>query len=166
MKPFWLLLAFLALPVFAIAPGDAVTLPKIQDSYNKTVDLEAKRQQGKYLVFWFFPKSLSPGCTAQAKRYTDLYAELQQAGAEVFGVSSDPSSEQCDFIEKLSLKGGMLPDKAGVLSKLFGVDGLFGFYNRDTILVSPKGRIEQIWRGVNPFNDADNVLAYLKKVKR
>ncbi len=165
MKNLWFFLLML-MPVFAVAPGDSVSLPIIQDSYSKPIDLGAKLQQGKYLVFWFFPKSLSPGCTAQAKRYTDLYSELQQAGAEIYGVSSDPSAEQCDFIEKLSLKGAMLPDKDGVLSKLFGVGGLFGFYNRDTILVGPKGRIEQIWRGVNPFNDADTVLAYLKKVKR
>lgn len=162
MKLIWLLLMLWS---SALAVGDAVALPTVRDSYDKPIDLQARLEQGKYLLFWFFPKSLSPGCTAQAKRYTELYGELQKMGVEIFGVSSDPKAEQCEFIEKLSLKGAMIPDKGGVLAKLFGVGGVFGFYNRDTVLVNPEGRIEHIWRGVNPFNDADTVLAYLRKAK-
>ena len=39
---------------------------------------------------------------------------------------------------------------------------LFGFYSRDTFLISPEGRVEKVWRNVNPFKDADTVLAYLR----
>lgn len=159
------LLCLLALltPAWAQKIGDPVNLPKVQDSYNKPVDLPALAQEGRYLLFWFYPKALSPGCSAQGKRYAELYDEFKKLGVEVFGVSADPGAEQCAFIEKLALKGGMIPDKSGTLARLFGVGGFFGFYNRDTILVNPQGRIEQIWRGVNPFRDADTVLAYLKE---
>lgn len=153
-------------PVLALAPGDPVRLPKVQDSYGKTVDLAALAEQGKYLLFWFYPKASSPGCTAQGKRYAELYSEFAKLGVEVFGVSADPAAEQCAFIEQMALKGAMLPDRDGSLARLFKVGGFLGFYNRDTILVSPQGRIERIWRNVNPFRDADTVLAYVRGLKR
>jgi peroxiredoxin Q/BCP len=162
MRSLLCLLALLT-PALAQKIGDPVNLPKVQDSYGKPVDLSALAQEGRYLLFWFYPKALSPGCSAQGKRYAELYDEFKKLGVEVFGVSADPGAEQCAFIEKLALKGGMIPDNSGTLARLFGVRGFFGFYNRDTILVNPQGRIEQIWRGVNPFRDADTVLAYLKE---
>ncbi|WP_038045960.1 peroxiredoxin [Thermus caliditerrae] len=142
----------------ALAPGDKAPILEATDSYGRPVDL-----RGSYVVLWFYPKAKSPGCTAQAKRYTELYPEFQRLGARVFGVSHDPASEQCDFVEKLALKGGMIPDRDGRLARAYGVRNLFGFYSRDTILLNPEGRIERIWRGVNPFKDADTVLAYLRE---
>ncbi|GGN01661.1 hypothetical protein GCM10007092_14810 [Thermus composti] len=38
-----------------------------------------------------------------------------------------------------------------------------GFYSRDTFLLNPEGRVERIWRRVNPLRDADRVLAYLRE---
>jgi thioredoxin-dependent peroxiredoxin len=146
----------------AVVPGDKLQLPKVQDSYGKTVDLKAISQKKKYVVFWFYPKASSPGCSAQGKRYSDLAADFEKASAKVFGVSADPAKEQCSFIEQMALKGSMLPDPKGQLARLFGVGGMFGFYNRDTILVAG-GRVEQVWRDVNAFRDADTVLAYIKQ---
>ncbi|GIW25510.1 peroxiredoxin [Meiothermus sp.] len=165
MKRLWFLLLLLA-PVLALAPGDPVVLPKVQDSYGKPVDLAATARQGKYLLFWFYPKASSPGCTAQGKRYAELHGEFAKLGVEIYGVSADPAAEQCAFIEQMALKGAMLPDKDGTLARLFKVGGVFGFYNRDTVLVNPQGRIERIWRSVNPFRDADTVLAYVRELKR
>jgi thioredoxin-dependent peroxiredoxin len=36
------------------------------------------------------------------------------------------------------------------------------FYNRDTVLINPEGKIEKIWRNVNPVDDADRVLEYVR----
>ncbi|WP_027882256.1 peroxiredoxin [Meiothermus rufus] len=166
MKRFGWMLLFLALPVLALAPGDPVALPRVQDSYGRPVDLAEVARQGKYLLFWFYPKASSPGCTAQGKRYAELYPEFARLGVEIYGVSADPAAEQCAFIEQMALKGAMLPDKEGTLAKLFKVGGVFGFYNRDTILVNPQGRIERIWRNVNPFRDADVALAYVRQIRR
>ncbi|MER3483161.1 MAG: peroxiredoxin, partial [Meiothermus sp.] len=145
-----------------LAQGEAAPMLKVQDSYGKPVDFAALTKAGDYVLLWFYPKAKSPGCTAQGKRYTDLYDEFKRLNVAVFGVSHDPSAEQCDFIEKLALKGGMLPDRDGAIAKAFGVGGLFGFYNRDTVLINPQGKIERVWRGVNPFKDADTVLQYVK----
>jgi len=149
-------------------PGDPAPLIQLQDSHGRTIDLADLVNQGRYIVLWFYPKASSPGCTAQGKGYADLFDEFKQLGAEVFGVSADPASAQCSFIDRISLKGGMIPDPSGRVGRAFGVGGWLGFglllgmYNRDTILINPQGRIEQVWRSVNPFRDAQTVLEYLK----
>ena len=148
--------------------GQPAPLLKAQDSFGKMVDFAEVVKQGKYILLWFYPKANSGGCTVQGKRYADLYGTFRAKGVEVFGVSADPASAQCSFIDKLSSQGAMLPDDSHSIGKAFGVSGFLGFglvlgmYNRDTILVNPQGRIEQIWRNVNPFKDADTVLGYLE----
>jgi|UniRef100_A0A7C3DF46 peroxiredoxin Q/BCP len=151
-----------------LKPGDSAPLLQIQDALGRTVDLAELVRQGRYVVLWFYPKANSPGCTAQGKKYAELHEAFRQMGAEVFGVSRDPASAQCDFMDKLALEGGLIPDSSGRLGRAFGVGGflglgsLLGLYNRDTILINPQGRVEQVWRNVNPFRDAEVVLDYLK----
>ena len=166
MRPF-LVLALLPLSLaLALAPGDPVRLPKVTDSYGRVVDLEALARGGKYLVFWFYPKANTPGCSAQAKRYAELHGEFQRLGVEVFGVSADPPEEQCAFVERLAFKGAMIPDRKGELARIFGVGRFFGLYARDTILVNPQGRVEAVWRNVKPLDDPDRVLAHVRQLKR
>jgi peroxiredoxin Q/BCP len=89
---FLLLLGFLRAQ--ALAPGDKAPLLEAQDSYGRPVDL-----RGSHVVLWFYPKAKSPECTAQAKRYSELYEEFRSLGVRVYGVSHDPAGEQCDFID-------------------------------------------------------------------
>ncbi len=151
-----------------LVEGDIAPLPKLEDSHGRTIDLAHLVHQGRYIVLWFYPKASSPGCSAQAKRYADFFDEFKENGAEVFGVSADPPAAQCSFIDQMALKGGMIPDPSGAVGRAFGVGGWMGFglllgmYNRDTILINPQGRIEKIWRNVNPYKDAQVVLEYLK----
>jgi peroxiredoxin Q/BCP len=135
---------------------------RVQNSYGKAVDFAQITKTGNYILLWFYPKASSPGCTVQGKRYAQLYGDSQKLNVVVFGVSHDPAREQCKFIEKMALEGGMLPDQDGSIARAFKVGGVFGFYNRDTILINPEGNIEMVWRGVNPFKDADIVYKYLK----
>lgn len=132
-------------------------------SYGKPVDFAELLEQGRYMVLWFYPKAKLPGCAVQGQRYSGLFDEFMKLKVEVFGVSRDPASEQCDFIQKLALRGRMLPDTKGAIAKAFKAGGIFGFYSPDTFLINPKGKIEMVWRGVNPFKDPDIVLAYLKQ---
>jgi thioredoxin-dependent peroxiredoxin len=139
--------------------GDNAFLPTIEDSYNNTVNLSELSVSGKWIALWFYPKAMTSGCSIQAKHYTDMAQDLQNANIQAFGVSADNPDEQCQFIEELKLSGQMLPDSDGELAKAYGVSGVF--YSRDTVLINPKGVLEKIWRTVNPSTDADTVLEYV-----
>lgn len=151
-----------------LSPGDPAPLISLEDSNGKTINLAELVAQGRYIVLWFYPKAKSSGCTVQGKHYAQLYDTFHALGAEVYGVSADPASAQCAFIDQLAYQGGMIPDKSGAVGRAFGVGGILGLglwlglYNRDTLLINPQGRLEQVWRNVNPFKDAQVVLEYLQ----
>lgn len=149
----------------AQSEGQTVELPTVNDSYGRPVDLAAEAKAGHHLVFFFYPKASSPGCTIQAKGYSDRYSEFEALGAQIYGVSQDPAEAQCTFIEELALQGRMIPDHDRRLADLFGVEGLIGAYSRDTVVVSPEGKIAKIWRDTDPWNDPQQVLEYLQETK-
>jgi thioredoxin-dependent peroxiredoxin len=140
--------------------GDVAFLPTLKDSYNNVVNLADVPATGQWLVLWFYPKAMTSGCSVQAKRYSDLSPEFEAASIRAFGISHDNAAEQCEFIESMKLSGQMLPDTQGTLAAAYGVSGVF--YNRDTVLINPEGKIEKIWRNVNPVDDADRVLEYVR----
>jgi thioredoxin-dependent peroxiredoxin len=144
----------------SLSEGEAAFLPTLEDSYGETVNLAEVPASGQWLGLWFYPKALTSGCSLQAKRYSDLTAEFEAANIRAYGISHDNAEEQCEFIESMKLSGQMLPDTDGSLAAAYGVVGVF--YNRDTVLINPEGKIEKIWRGVNPVDDADRVLEYVK----
>jgi thioredoxin-dependent peroxiredoxin len=143
----------------SLSEGDQAFLPILQDSYQNPVNLADIPAAGSWLVLWFYPKALTAGCSIQAKHYTDMAQAFSDAAIKAFGVSADNPQEQCQFIEELKLSGQMLPDFDGSLAKAYGVSGVF--YSRDTVLINPQGKVEKIWRNVNPGTDADTVLEYV-----
>lgn len=52
-----------------------------------------------WIVLYFYPKNDTPGCTTEAKDFTELsqFAELK---AKIFGVSTDSTKSHCRFIKK------------------------------------------------------------------
>lgn len=161
-KRYYVVLIFLLACVMAqtLNEGDKAFLPTLKDSYQNTVNLAEIAASGQWIALWFYPKALTPGCSIQAKNYSDKAELLKQANIQAFGVSADNPDEQCHFIEELKLSGQMLPDSDGSLAKAYGVDGTL--YKRDTILISPEGKVAKIWRSVNPSNDADTVLEFVQ----
>jgi len=65
--------------------------------------LEVRRHVGKkILVVYFYPASFTGGCTKQACAYRDDQKALNDAGAEVVGVSGDQVKNQEAFKKSTS----------------------------------------------------------------
>ncbi len=143
--------------------GGRAYLPVVQDASGGRLDLAELAERG-WLVLFFFPKAGSPGCSLQARRYGARKEEFLTLGAAVVGISPDPAPAQCAFAERTGVT--MVPDPAGVLARAYGVRRFLGILSRDTVLVDRHGRVERIWRRVNPLRDADRVLAYLRDRQR
>ncbi|PMB05193.1 peroxiredoxin, partial [Fischerella thermalis CCMEE 5273] len=45
--------------------------------------------QSQWLILYFYPKDDTPGCTTEAKEFTDLSQEFSALGAKIVGVSPD-----------------------------------------------------------------------------
>ena len=67
--------------------------PKFDALGTSNTDLNNSTFIGKNLVLYFYPKDMTPGCTAQSCNLSENYEKLQKNGFEVLGVS-------CDSVER------------------------------------------------------------------
>jgi peroxiredoxin Q/BCP len=99
-----------------------------------------------FLVLYFYPKSETVGCTAEACSFRDSYEVFKQAGAEVIGVSSDSEETQQRFASKHKLPFILLSDKGGVLRKMYGVPTTLGLLpGRVTYVIDKEGVVRHIF---------------------
>lgn len=117
---------------------------------------------GKWLVLYFYPKANTPGCTKEALNFNELLTAFQNSDAEVFGVSTDTPSKHQQFKEKQDLNLRFISDPEGTMAKAFGITILLGMCARDTVLVDPKGRVDTIYKGVDPKANAQEILNYIQ----
>lgn len=109
-----------------------------------------------FLVLYFYPKSDTPGCTAEACSFRDSYEVFKQAGAEVIGVSSDSEEAQQQFASKHKLPFILLSDKGGALRKMYGVPTTLGLLpGRVTYVIDKEGVVRHI------FSDQMNATKHI-----
>lgn len=108
--------------------GDQVPDFKSKDQDGKEVSL--KDYKGSRLVIYFYPRDNTPGCTTQACNLRDNYAELQQRGIALLGVSADNEKSHTKFISRYHLPFTLLADTDKSLLMTFGVWGQKKFMGR------------------------------------
>jgi thioredoxin-dependent peroxiredoxin len=122
--------------------------------------------KGKKVVLYFYPKDMTPGCTAQACSLRDNYKLLLKQGYEVLGVSTDTEKMHQKFIAKEKLPFRLLADPERKLHDLYGTWVEKSMYGRKymgtarvTFVIDEKGVIEEIIEKVDTKNHADQVLS-------
>jgi peroxiredoxin Q/BCP len=143
-----------------IKVGDTAPTFKATDHDGKTVDLSSLK--GKWVIFYFYPKDHTPGCTIEAKEFTELYEEFLRNNALVYGISADTKESHCDFRDKYKLKVPLISDEEHNIMSLFDVKVSNGYASRDTVIIDPFGSIAKIYRSVNPSGHAKEVLDFIK----
>lgn len=78
---------------------------------------------GKKVLFYFYPKAMTPGCTVQAQGLRDVKLELDAHNVVVLGVSIDPVKRLGKFIERDNLNFTLLSDEDHAVAEQFGVWG-------------------------------------------
>ena len=122
--------------------------------------------KGKFLVLYFYPKDDTPGCIKEACSFRDSFQDLVDAGAVVYGVSSDKPSTHAQFKEKYRLPFSLLSDTGGELRKLLGVPTeLFGLLPcRVTYIFNPEGRLVEIFKSqLSPQKHVKEALKVIRK---
>ena len=119
----------------------------------------------KPVVFYFYPKDNTPGCTAQACSFRDQYEDFKDLGAEVIGISSDSVQSHEKFIKRYKLPFLLLSDNDKKLRNLFGVKtSLFGFLpGRVTYVADNNGIIKLIFDSLVATNHIPKALKIIKK---
>ena len=123
----------------------------------------------KNVVFYFYPKALTPGCTTQACGIRDAKKELDKLDTVVFGVSPDPVPKLQRFIEKKELNFDLLSDEDKKITEKYGVWGLKKFMGKEfmgvirtTFIIGKDGRLKHIMDKVKTKTHHDDVIEILK----
>ena len=139
-----------------------------QDQNKNTFTLEDKK--GSWIVLYFYPKDNTPGCTTEAKDFTEYAKEFKKLGAEIIGVSPDSAKSHCKFIDKHNLSIQLLTDPEHEVIEAYGAWRLKKFMGKEymgvvraTFLISPEGKIVQAWDKVRVKAHVEKVLQQVKE---
>ena len=153
-------LAFAGLvPASALEVGQPAPEVNSFDESGQAVRLSEFYDRGTVLLY-FYPKSGTPGCTAQACALRDNFADLQARGVQIVGVSGDKPAGQKKFRDDHRLPFTLLADADGKVAKAFGVPSFLGFTKRQSFLIK-QGKL--VWRdlSVSPKNHVSAVIKAL-----
>ena len=121
---------------------------------------------GKKLVLYFYPKDMTPGCTAQSCNLSENYRRFQEQGYEILGVSPDDHKKHVKFIEKYGLKFDLLADTDKETIEAYGVWVQKSMYGRQymgvartTFIIDEEGTIIDVIEKVKTKTHTDQILA-------
>ncbi len=147
------------------APAPAFALPDQDGNIVKLSDFK-----GKKVLFYFYPKAMTPGCTVQAQGLRDVNAELTDHNVVVLGVSIDPVKRLGKFIERDNLNFTLLSDEDHAVAEQFGVWGekkfmgkVYDGLHRISFLINEDGVIEHVFNKFKTKDHHEVVLNYLKE---
>ena len=143
--------------------GDKAPEINAVDQNGNNITLE--QYQGKKVVLYFYPKDMTPGCTAQSCNLSDNYNVLQKNGYDVIGVSCDSVKRHQKFIEKYSLPFNLISDEDQKVVNDYGVWQLKKFMGREymgivrtTFIIDENGKIEDIITKVNTKEHTSQII--------
>lgn len=127
---------------------------------------------GKKVLFYFYPKAMTPGCTVQAQGLRDIKAELDAHNVVVLGVSIDPVARLGKFIARDDLNFTLLSDEDHQVAEQFGVWGekkfmgrVYDGLHRISFLIDENGVIEHVFNKFKTKDHHEVVLNYLNENK-
>ncbi len=125
--------------------------------------------KGKKVLFYFYPKAMTPGCTVQAQGLRDIKKELDELNVVVLGVSIDPVKRLGKFIERDNLNFTLLSDEDHSAADQFGVWGekkfmgkVYDGLHRISFLIDENGIIEHVFDKFKTKTHHEVVLEYFR----
>jgi thioredoxin-dependent peroxiredoxin len=143
--------------------GDPIPAVTSENQDGKAVSLAEAGSSG-YTLVYFYPKAMTPGCTAQACSLRDAYSELQSKGVKVFGVSLDKMDSQKKFREKEHLPFELLSDQEKKLTAAFGVPLILGSFAIRRAYLFKDGKLVWIDAKASTDKQAQVVLTVLAEL--
>lgn len=119
---------------------------------------------GSWVLLYFYPKDMTPGCTTEACSFRDHYEQLKN-NVVVLGVSADSVKSHQKFAQKHQLPFPLLSDESKDTIKAYQAWGPKKFMGREFLgvrrisyLINPAGQIAKAYPTVNPKTHVEEVL--------
>jgi peroxiredoxin Q/BCP len=154
----------------SIERGAAAPSFTLADQDGKSVSLSDL--SGKWVVFYFYPKDDTPGCTTEACEFTEGIEAFTDMNAVVLGCSPDSPEKHREFIAKYDLAVRLLSDPDHEVMEAYGAWGEKNMYGkvsvgviRSTVIIDPDGIIAHRWKRVGAKGHAENVRQKLEQLQ-
>lgn len=125
--------------------------------------------KGKYVLLYFYPKDMTPGCTIEARVMSKNIDDFKKQNAVVLGVNTDSCDSHKKFERKERLSFTLLSDEDKVVVEKYSIwreKSMFGKKYmgavRESFLIDPAGAIIKHYTKVNPLTHTKEVLEDLK----
>jgi peroxiredoxin Q/BCP len=138
--------------------GDPFPMWSLSDHTGKKVS--SSELTGKKYLLWFYPKAMTPGCTAEGDGLRDKFADLQKAGVEVLGVSFDQPQDNARFVREQQFPFRLLSDTDRTVAAAVGAadSPQQPVARRISYLVGADGKVLHVYGAVSPATHAEEVL--------
>ncbi|WP_409433808.1 peroxiredoxin [Litorimonas sp. RW-G-Af-16] len=148
--------------------GDTAPAFSIPSDGGGTVSLSDFK--GSYLILYFYPRDDTPGCTTEAKGFSEIKDELAKLNTKVVGVSKDTVAKHDKFIAKHDLQVQLGADVEGQVVEDYGVwveKSMYGKTSmgiqRATFLIGPDQTILETWPKARVKGHVEAVLDAVKQ---
>ncbi len=142
---------------------------KLLDKDDKEYSLDDFK--GKYKVVYFYPKDNTPGCTIEAKEFTELLPTFEKSKINVIGISGGDSKTKEKFCDKQELKLLLLSDTDFSFTTKIGIYGEKKFMgrtyigiNRVTFILDSDNKILKIYPKVKVKGHAQDALDFISNL--
>ncbi|QDS97426.1 thioredoxin-dependent thiol peroxidase [Adhaeretor mobilis] len=156
--------------------GDWIEPGKKAPAFTLTADDGSKVRladlAGSPVVFYFYPKDDTPGCTKEACAFRDRQKEMKKLGAVVLGVSPDDVESHGKFRDKFKLNFPLLADEGHKVAEKYGVWREKNMYGkkkmgiqRSTYLIDAQGKVAKVWKAVKVDGHDEKVIEAIKALE-
>ncbi len=158
-----------AMPVLLAAdmPADGSKAPDFTLSSQEGKTVSLKDFRGQWVVLYFYPKDMTPGCTIEAHNFQRDLDQYKAKHAAIVGVSADNVDSHQQFCTKESLTFRLLADPGKTVISSYGSLAPNGMVaSRNTFLIDPQGVIRKVYTKVSPNPHSAEVLADLTELQK
>lgn len=150
-----------------IKAGEMFPAFELCDQNGKQITLE--QLNGKWVVFYVYPKDDTPGCTIEGKQFSASKSDFDELNTKIYGISADGIESHKEFCNKYSFSVDLLADPEAKLLNSLGVEqseykGTM-YWNRVSFIVNPEGKVVKVYEKVTPDGHNSEVLKDLKQLQ-
>lgn len=142
--------------------------PKFTLLNQHGVEVTLTDYKKSWVVIYFYPKAMTPGCTVQACGIKGKMKDFKKKNIVVLGISPDEPRRLIKFIEKELLNFDLLSDADHSVAEKYGVWALKKFMGREymgvvrtSFIIAPGGKLVHIVDDVKTKTHHDDVYNWI-----
>jgi thioredoxin-dependent peroxiredoxin len=116
--------------------------------------------RGAKVLLWFFVEANTPACALEGRGFRDHQSYFDENNIRVVGISFDSPEDNASFAQRYQFGFPLLSDSDHAAAIAYGACSADARYpDRMSFLIDEQGKIERVYRQVDPRDHPARVLA-------